>query len=374
VNRAEPSPITLFLAGDLMVGRGIDQVLPHPSHPGLHEANVRSALDYVALAEARSGPISRPVDPAYIWGDALAELDREAPDARIVNLETAVTISDRAWPGKAIHYRMHPANVACLVAARLDCCVLANNHVLDWGYAGLLDTLAALRQAGIRTVGAGRNAAEAATPAVIELAAGRRVAVFAYGSVTSGISPAWAAATHLPGVNLLPDLSRATVREIARQVGQVKRPATAVVASIHWGVNWSHEVPSDQRAFAHRLIDEAGVDVVHGHSSHHPKALERYRDRLVLYGCGDLLNDYEGIDEEAEIPRNLGLMYFARLDAGTGQLVQLRMTPTTVRRLRICRASGAGARALRDMLNREGARFGLRTRLDPDSVLTLDER
>ena len=122
---------TLFLYGDVMTGRGIDQILPHPSQPQLFEPYVRSALGYVELAEEKGGPLPRSVDFAYVWGDALRELDRLRPHARIVNLETAVTVAEDAWPGKGIHYRMHPGNVGCLSAAAIDCCVLANNHVLD---------------------------------------------------------------------------------------------------------------------------------------------------------------------------------------------------------------------------------------------------
>ena len=86
-------PVTLFLCGDVMTGRGIDQILPQPSAPHLHEPYVRSALEYVRLAERASGPIARPVDFAYVWGDALDEFERVRPDARVVNLETAVTTS-----------------------------------------------------------------------------------------------------------------------------------------------------------------------------------------------------------------------------------------------------------------------------------------
>jgi poly-gamma-glutamate synthesis protein (capsule biosynthesis protein) len=138
--------ITLFLCGDVMTGRGIDQVLPQPSKPQLFEPYMRSALGYVQLAEEENGPIPRPVDFSYIWGDALDTWERLRPDLRIVNLETAVTTSDEAQSGKSIHYRMHPANVPCLPAAGIDCCVLANNHVLDWGYAGLAETLDTLQQ------------------------------------------------------------------------------------------------------------------------------------------------------------------------------------------------------------------------------------
>ena len=82
--------VRLFLCGDVMTGRGIDQVLPHPSDPLLHEGYASSALRYVELAERANGPIPRPVDFAYVWGDALTELERRRPDVRIVNLETAV--------------------------------------------------------------------------------------------------------------------------------------------------------------------------------------------------------------------------------------------------------------------------------------------
>src|SRR5262249_15530203 len=153
--------------GDVMTGRGIDQILPHPGDPVLYERHVRDARDYVRLAEAVSGPISRPVDLAYVWGDAIEEMRRA--DVRIVNLETSVTTSDDPWPGRGIHYRMHPANVGCLTAAGIDCCCLANNHVLDWGHPGLEETLRVLDGAGIARAGAGRDAAEAAWPASLPL-------------------------------------------------------------------------------------------------------------------------------------------------------------------------------------------------------------
>ena len=67
-------PIKLFLCGDVMTGRGIDQILPHPCDPSLHENYVKSAMDYVRLAEEEVGPIARPVDFSYVWGAALEKL------------------------------------------------------------------------------------------------------------------------------------------------------------------------------------------------------------------------------------------------------------------------------------------------------------
>jgi poly-gamma-glutamate synthesis protein (capsule biosynthesis protein) len=243
--------IELFLCGDAMTGRGIDQILPHPSKPRIYEPAVSSALGYVGLAERANGPIPYPVDFSYVWGDTLAELRARAPDRRIVNLETSITTSEEALP-KGINYRMHPRNVACLQAAGIDCCVLANNHVLDWGIPGLLETVESLRRAGISTAGAGRNAADAARPAVLDAGKGR-VLVFGFGSPTSGVPIDWSAGEGRPGVQVLPDLSAQTASRVADRIHAQRRPGDLVVASIHWGGNWGYEIPRAQREFAHRL-------------------------------------------------------------------------------------------------------------------------
>ncbi|HZQ47318.1 MAG TPA: CapA family protein, partial [Verrucomicrobiae bacterium] len=174
--------LTIFLCGDVMTGRGIDQVLPYPSRPELCESCVADAREYVKLAERVNGPIHGPVSFKYIWGDALAELKQTGVDARIINLETSITISDDYWRGKGIHYRMHPQNIGCLTAARIDACCLANNHILDWGYAGLAETLQTLDLARVAHAGAGRNATEAAAPAILQISDRGRVLVFSFGS------------------------------------------------------------------------------------------------------------------------------------------------------------------------------------------------
>lgn len=354
---ADEAGITLFLCGDVMTGRGIDQVLPHPGDATLHEGYAASALDYVRLAEKAHGPIPRPAAFDYIWGDALAEWARVRPDARIVNLETAVTRRDEWQRGKGIHYRMHPANVPCLTAAKFDCCVLANNHVLDWGYAGLAETLETLHGAGLRTAGAGRDQTEAAAPAVLTTPRGR-VLVFAFGTASSGIPPDWAAGAGTPGVNLLPDLSPATLRGAVEQIRAAKRAGDVVVASIHWGGNWGYEGPLAHRAFARGLIDAGAADVVHGHSSHHPLGIEVYRERPLLYGCGDFLNDYEGIAGYEAYRGDLSLMYFLKLDPARGRLLRLWMVPMQMRRFRLQHAAAQDVRWLRDRLDREARRLG----------------
>jgi poly-gamma-glutamate capsule biosynthesis protein CapA/YwtB (metallophosphatase superfamily) len=363
--------ITLFMSGDVMTGRGIDQVLPHPGDPGLYEPYMKSSKGYVKLAEEANGPIPQPVDFSYIWGDALDELERVVPDLRIINLETSLTKSDDYWKGKGVHYRMNPENIPCITAAEIDYCSLANNHILDWGYPGLSETLETLKKAKIKSAGAGQDLIEAETPAVLEVKGKGRVILFSFGSKTSGIPLSWAASKERPGVNLLMDFSEKTVREIKEKIQELKQQGDVVVASIHWGGNWGYEVPQEQREFAHKLIDDAGVDLIHGHSSHHVKGIEVYQGKLILYGSGDFLNDYEGISGYESFRDDLGLMYFVNVDPSTGKLVALKMTPTQIKRFRVNRASRVDALWLRDILNREGRKFGTQVELDKDFILTL---
>jgi poly-gamma-glutamate synthesis protein (capsule biosynthesis protein) len=363
--------ITLFLCGDVMTGRGIDQILPHPNDPDIHEGYVKDARGYVEIAEKVNGPIPRSVAAGYIWGDALDELEKVAPDLRMINLETSVTKSDDYWRGKEIHYRMHPENIDCITVAKINVCSLANNHVLDWGFAGLKETLETLRKAKISGVGVGMNVNEVESPASIEIEGKGRVVIFAFGSPTSGVPLNWAASQKRPGVNLLRNFSDDAVQRIRKKVKEVKQERDIVVVSIHWGGNWGYQVPQEEINFAHQLIDEAGVDMIHGHSSHHVKGIEVYQDRPILYGCGDFLNDYEGIGGYEDYRADLGLMYFASMDPSTGKLVQLQMTPTQIKNFKVNRPSREDALWLANILNREGKRFGTRVKWDEGNRLTL---
>src|SRR6266536_723360 len=173
-----------------MTGRGIDQVLPHPLNPRLYEPYLSDARAYVDLAENANGPVPRPVDFDYIWGEALP-----------------------------------------------------NNHVLDWGYEGLSETLRTLNAAGVKHAGAGNAAEDAAAPAVLNVPGKCRVLLFSFGSTTSGIPRQWRATSGFPGVHLLDDLSEATASQIAKGMRQFQRPGDLLIASIHWGGNWGYDIP-----------------------------------------------------------------------------------------------------------------------------------
>lgn len=357
-------PLKIFLAGDVMTGRGLDQILPVSSSPEIYESWLRSARDYIRVAERVSGPIPREVDYRYIWGDALAALDAAEANVRIINLETAITVCDDRWPGKGIHYRMHPANTPVLTAAGIDCCALANNHVLDWGYDGLAETLAALRNAGIAVAGAGTDSRAAMAPGVIGTDAGHRVLVFAFGHDSSGISASWSAGARQAGVWWLPDLSSDSIDRVRRAVERFKQAGDIAIASVHWGGNWGYQVSPAMRQFAHHLLDHAGIDLIHGHSSHHPRGIEVYKERLILYGCGDFINDYEGIRGREEYRGDLRVMYLPEIDPATGKLTAMQMPVFRSHKFRLQTAGEQDVTWLANVLDEESRRLG-DTRIEP---------
>jgi len=363
--------LTIFLAGDVMTGRGLDQILPYPGDPSLYEPSMSSARDYVTLAEYVNGPIPKPVSFDYPWGDAITELARRNAPVRIVNLETAITANGHPATAKQIHYRMNPLNMPIIAAAGVNCCVLANNHMLDWGREGLLETLATLDGAGIGHAGAGHDLAEAMAPAAVALPGGGRVLVFAWGSETSGVPRGWAAQHDRAGVNHLGNLSVKSVTTMAQQIQGVRRDGDIVIVSIHWGANWGYRISGGQRDFAHGLIDDAGVDIVHGHSSHHPVGIEVYRNCPILYGCGDFLNDYEGIGGYESYRPELVVMYLPTLDARTRRLSRFEMIPFRIRNFRLERASHDESEWLGSTLDRESRRFGARVVLGAEDTLAL---
>lgn len=364
-----PEILTLFLCGDVMTGRGIDQILPHPGNPVLYESSLQSAQGYLELAEKKNGQILRPVDFSYVWGDALDELERVKPQVRVVNLETSVTVSED-WEDKGINYRMHPANTPVLTTAGIDVCVLANNHVLDWGERGLLQTLNSLQNAGVKTAGAGLDEKDAGNPAVVDLPVQGRLLIFSMATTSSGVPRHWEAGVK-PGINLLQSFSKEAVFKIKQQIQSFRKPDDLVMASIHWGGNWGYQIPQEHISFARRLIDEAGMDLVHGHSSHHILGIEVYREKLIIYGCGDFINDYEGIWGYEKFRGDLSVMFFPCLEVETGKLKGLRLVVMQMKKFRLVWASLKDVKWLKEVLNREGQGRGTSVEINEDHSLEL---
>lgn len=353
-----------------MTGRGIDQILRHPVPPKIYEGYVKDARDYVELAERANGKIPREVADDYIWGDALEIWKDQRPDLRIINLETSVTTHETYMPGKGINYRMHPENASILSAAGIDICALANNHILDWSYQGLTESISTLNQIGIKHAGAGQTLREAQAPAILE-SGGNRILVFSMCFESSGVPLDWNAGSNFPGVFLLNDLTDSSVKEISSVVGSYKKENDIVIASIHWGSNWGYEISSGQRYFAHSLIDQAGIDMVHGHSSHHPRPVEIYKGHPIIYGCGDFINDYEGIGGYEIFRDDLTLMYFVTCETNPFALLKLELICLQINKFRLQRASAEDVKWMLNTMNRESRAFGTEFKLSKQNSLIL---
>jgi poly-gamma-glutamate synthesis protein (capsule biosynthesis protein) len=195
--------------------------------------------------------------------------------------------------------------------------------------------------------------------------------VYGIAERNSGIPQDWDAKSNRSGLNAFQGLHGEHADRFIEHVRSQHEPGDRVIVSIHWGGNWGYSIPIQQRNFAHRLIDEAGVDVVHGHSSHHVKGIEVWNERPIFYGCGDLINDYEGINKARHFRGDLVLMYFVTLDAKTGALERLEMAPMRVRRFRLQHASKDEAGWLRDVMNREYSELGGRIELTREGRLNL---
>ncbi len=252
--------LTLALTGDVMLGRLVNDRL-------------------------------KSMRPEEVWGDVLPHLAQA--DLRIVNLECALTAHLQPWSRtwKVFHFRADPEAVRVLQAAHIDACALANNHILDYEEQGLRDTLHILGATGIRHAGAGANAAEAATPVILDVHGDSpcRVALLSF----TDNEPDFAATVEHPGTNYLEvSLQEAAQTRIAENIAQARaQGADLVVFSNHWGANFVERPSHEFRSFARRVI-ELGADIYHGHSSHICQGIEIYQGKPILYDTGNFIDDY----------------------------------------------------------------------------------
>ena len=262
--------VTLALAGDTMLGRGVAQTI------------------------GRSGPAS-------LFADEVVEAVRAA-DLFVLNLECCISERGDPWPepGKPFFFRAPPLATEVLATLGVDCVTLANNHALDFGEEALLDTLAYLERARIAAVGAGRDAVRARAPALLE-ANGFRLAVL---GVTDHPED-FAATGERPGVAFA-DLRREVPAWLTDAVEEASGSADAVLVTPHWGPNMARDPVPHVRAAAH-VLSEAGATVIAGHSAHvfHGVA------GGVMFDLGDFVDDYM---VDPVLRNDLGLLFFVTLD------------------------------------------------------------
>lgn len=266
---------------------------------------------------------------------AIAPVLRGA-DLAIANLECAITDHHERWPGtpKAFYFGAPPSAAQALRAAGFKLVSLANNHILDYGVAGLRDTLSLLDTHGIAHAGAGHDMDEALRPAIIERR-GLRIGMAAFCDHQAD----FAAGLAHPGMAWLPmheDAYEETVAAFARALAPLRAAACDwTILSLHWGPNMVTRPTPHQRRLAHAAVD-LGWHIVFGHSAHVFQGVELYRGCPILYAAGDLVDDYR---VEPAFRNDHQLLF--ELWLGEGELKRMVLHPLFIQRCRVGPADAA---------------------------------
>ena len=310
-----------------------------------------SSIEYARLAERKHKKRfpgenqQTKLSARDVLGEASKLIERYEPHVKLINMETSVTKKSTFYPNKGINYRASEENVFALFdVLKPNVVSLANNHAMDFSREGLEDTLQFFDDEKVRVkrIGAGwNNIADAMQPAVLKSVypygfaparndkRGVDVAAFGLCFEDSGVPRDWEATERSMGVVLATRDDKVPERLLSA-IAKLKKESNAIIiVSIHFGGNWGFEVPRTHVAAAKTLVD-AGADVIHGHSSHHAKTAMLYKEKLILFGCGEFFNDYEGIRPHAGFPENeylghLRLLYFVDVDAKTHNFNRLEI-------------------------------------------------
>jgi poly-gamma-glutamate capsule biosynthesis protein CapA/YwtB (metallophosphatase superfamily) len=285
---------------------------PAPASPTVRTLSVAAVGD--TMLGGTAGPELKiyGYDYPFVYvGDVL-----RSADIAFANLEGPLTRRGRPQ-AKQYTFRSPPEIVApALARAGIDVVALANNHAMDYGVEGLVDTIDALRTAGIRYAGAGENSAAARRPAIVE-AAGHRVAVLAY-SLTFP-EESWATAT-------TPGTAFGHAEHVRADVAKARKQADIVLVSFHWGQEGSVELRPYQRELGRAAID-AGAAAVLGHHPHILQGVERYRDGVIFYSLGNFVF---GSFSKTATRSAIAVMTFEN-----GRLRELKMHPIDVNNVEV---------------------------------------
>ncbi|GAC43964.1 putative enzyme [Paenibacillus popilliae ATCC 14706] len=203
-------------------------------------------------------------------------------DIAAVNLETPLTVRGVPAKDKEFVYKSSPQMAQAMIEAGIDVVNLANNHSMDQGEEGLLDTFAALKDVHLPYVGAGHNAEEAFTPVMFE-SQGIKLAFLGFTRVVPEVS--WYAGKNKPGLATTYDGMK---EKAAEAVAKAKEEADLVVVIAHWGKE-KVDFPEDYQRELARLYIDAGADLIVGGHPHVLQGLEQYKGKWIAYSLGNFI-------------------------------------------------------------------------------------
>lgn len=243
---AAPRPVTVVAVGDFLLDRGVKERIDRGGRAAL-VTSVRPLIQHADIA--------------------------------VCNLECPLASGNPTAP-KPVIFSGPAVGAAWLREAGFRAVCIANNHALDQGREGLLQTMASLHNAGVTCFGAGTDQAEACRPRIIRCR-GKRIGLLGF--------------TVFPDEGVFfdpakPGTARADPEAVERAVRCARRRADLVIVSFHWG-NEFHNLASDSQRRLGRLAVDSGADLVVGHHPHVIQGAELYHGRLIAYSLGNFVFD-----------------------------------------------------------------------------------
>ncbi|MFZ5634306.1 MAG: CapA family protein [Bacillota bacterium] len=289
-----------------------DGITTNQGLPGEKQERIIISLVGDVLLAAGVGEAVAAYGPDYPWRDVAGVL-RES-DLAVANLECSISNRGDPEKDKQFTFRASPRVLKGIVNAGVDVLTLANNHVLDFGQAAMLDTINFIRENKIAFTGAGLNESEAATPVMLHKN-GKKVAVLAFSRVIP--RSAWIAGKNNPGL-----ASGHNYRLMMDRVKAVEKDADITIVSIHWG-NETDDFPDRKEVDLARMLVDAGADIVVGHHPHVLQGIEIYKGKVIAYSLGNFIFTISSIQKARE-----GAIL--QVTAGSDGSYKARILPTYV--------------------------------------------
>lgn len=289
--------------------------------------------------------------PKYPWGNTLPFFKNA--DLRICNLECVISDVGSPWSltPKEFHFRSDEKNIQTLLAAEIGMVSLANNHVLDYGYKGLIRMTKILGENAINYAGVGMDFSEASEPAICPVNS-QKVGLIAF----TDNEPGWEAKENKPGLFYVPIIKKGNkAKFLFEQINKLRDKVDFLIVSAHWGPNWGYEPQKEQIPFARSLIN-AGADVIFGHSGHVFRGIEIYKRRPIIYCAGNFIDDY-AIDE---IEKNDESFIFS-LDISAHKTIHISLYPTIISRFQARLAKQKKSKEIVSKMQKLCDSFGTKT-------------
>lgn len=315
------SAVLIGFAGDVMIGRLVNETIQQRGY-------------------------------SYPWGNTISLLKK--PDITLINLETTLTTQTLAVP-KVFNFKASPSSVKTLQEANIDIVNLANNHVLDFGQKGLLETIDVLDSANIKHIGAGKNIQETQQPVILK----KNTISIGFIGYTDN-EPTWLATATNPGTNYI---KVGDSEKIKDSITKLRDTVDIIILSIHWGPNMREKPSQEFVHFAHEMID-MGIDIIHGHSAHIFQGVEIYKNKLILYDTGDFVDDYV---VDPLLPNDQSFFFEVTVDKDGPAHVQL--TPVIIRDMQVNIAEGNTKTTIIKKMQQLSAQFG--THINDDGTIDI---